>query len=350
MKSIMTNIIMKKKIIRKMLTGVILLLVCGLVLAGCGEDKGAGGDMGKTAGQPVMLDYEGAQSGYFGIINSEGTMIVPLAERDRDSVVVLSTQDRRQCYAMEVEYILPEGESLETAVYGNSYRIVGKIFRFYDPWGKLVHEQEIRLPNIAEGNQIEFWLAKDGSLENSRFLLSTFAGDGGYHILDINGVELAAKEIYDVNEPLRYAYAFLCMDEEIMIVNYDCAFEATDEATDEATGEAADEEQANIEGAEFYSLSGEPMTMERDYLSCWQGWDIPSQQFGEFFIARYMNDDTYSYLYDVLDKSGQVVLSGLDRVDSFCGNSSVLARRGDVQGLLTLEGEWLYQEKIEPVG
>lgn len=327
-------IIMKKKNIRKMLPGVILLLACGLVLAGCGEDKGAGGDMGKTAGQPVMLDYEGAQSGYFGIINSEGTMIVPLAERDRDSVVVLSTQDRRQCYAMEVEYILPEGESPETAVYGNSYRIAGKIFRFYDPWGKLVHEQEIRLPNIAEGNQVDFWLAKDGSLENSRFLLTTFAGDGGYHILDINGAELAAKEIYDVNEPLRYAYASLCMDEEIMIVNYDCTFEG----------------QADGEGAEFYTLAGEPIATKQGYLSCWQGWDIPSQQFGEFFIARYMNDDTYSYLYDVLDKSGQVVLSGLDRVDSFCGNSSVLARRGDVQGLLTLEGEWLYQEKIEPVG
>lgn len=327
-------IIMKKKIIRKMLPGVILLLACGLVLTGCGEDKGAGGDMEKTAGQPVMLDYEGAQSGYFGIINSEGTMIVPLAERDRDSVVVLSTQDRRQCYAMEVEYILPEGESPETAVYGNSYRIAGKIFRFYDPWGKLVHEQEIRLPQIAEGNQVDFWLAKDGSLENSRFLLTTFAGDGGYHILDINGVELAAKEVFGLEQPLRYANASMCLDDELMIVNYSFFFE----------------DQADVEGADFYSLSGEPMTMEQDYLGCWEGWDIPSQQFGEFFIARYMNDDTYSYLYDVLDKSGQVVLSGLDRVDSFCGNSSVLARRGDVQGLLTLEGEWLYQEKIEPVG
>lgn len=301
---------------------VVLLVICValcLSMAGCGGNGGQ--PAGKTAEQPVMLEFFGGQSGTYGVINDEGTLVIPLAERDPDSVRILD-YDRRQYWALEIETLYPAGEPADNG----EYRIAGQNFRFYDPWGKLVHEQRIDLPQIADGNNVEFWLAKDGSLEHSRFLVNTFASDGSYRVLDADGNELVAKQIFAPEDSLRYAFASLEMDDEMMIVNYTCYFK----------------DSAEIEGAEFYTLDGEPIATERGYNACYRGWNVAAQAQTAYYNARYTDEDG-RWKYDVLDTHGQVLLSGLEELSYSMGEAMIVSKDG-VRGLMNLQGEWLYKE------
>lgn len=298
------------------LLGLVLLL--GLGLAGCAEDKPAA-DLGNQAERPALLYY------YDGVITTEGDLLFPPGENEYQ---ILLDKQNRQRYVLETEnHFDPERQNS----YGEAL-LLGCTFRIYDVQGGLQKELAVQ----AEGNvndTVNFYFAADGSLEKSRILVNRLLTEGSLQVLDCDGNLLLTEQVLQPAEISQWqqGYANLTLADNFMNIVYDLY------------NYNAYSDENNMQGGNFfYDLSGQPLESAHKYGYFYNVYDEYNNCVSDYYVAAYEGPQG-QFLYDVLDSNGQVLISGLNLVEHF-SDSVFVVQQGFNRGLMDAQGNWIYQE------
>ncbi len=304
---------MKK--IRWRMLGILAVLTLPLALSGCQQPEAdVGADPGPQAPH-VMYYYTNNGNG---LINTEGTMLIP--PDNNAKYIYYNRMGDTQEYLMVEETIYdPElrnrwDEPTET----------GAKFHFYDPYG-----QFIRTVDMSGKGDVTY--LQQPLLEDGLFLCNNAQVNGTLQVLRMDGSTLLTK---DLGVKDLYGYAGMTVGDTWLAIDYNF-YNNSDDWYD-----------AEASGFDFYDMNGRPLTMAQDYTGIWTLYDYDTSGYHhpQYFQAHYTNSQGI-VLSDVLDRQGNVVLSGFTQIHSY-HDGLLICERGNERGMMDMQGNWLYKESL----
>ncbi len=289
------------------------LLLFGLLplLFGC-----SGGT--KEAAEPPLLWFNNGDGEY--IINSAGQVVTPPAEDSFNSSVLYDASGTGR-YAVQFE----ENDSdTELAEWGEP--LVESIhYSFFDARGEQVGDVSI------DGQQIPLYYYTNGDISTVRFLVETNDGGPGWRIYDLSG-RLLVEDKLEV--PASYTYCYVSMNQNGRAMYVSCHAGPPQDLSPE------------YYHVYLYTLSGEPLELPKQYNGIdWTYEYLPdgSKVIGQDYLCAYYATADGGTLHDLLTSDGRLVLEGLSQIYDINGEAVVCTKDG-VRGLLSFDGEWIYQE------
>lgn len=275
---------------RKRLLIVFSLFAVLLGLAACGGPE-------EQAAAPALCYYNGS---YY---NSEGQKLV---ESGAECQILCDAQGH-SCYLLQK---------------------LGCSFKFYDVYGQLVQTVELQQA-VPDSDAVRFYLAPDGDLQKSVFVVDLLREEGCYQLLDYAGRLLAEGSALqpDGNELLSSAGVEL--GEGFVSVSYSL----------NVPGRQVGEQ----EFCDMYDLAGQPFPGGQEYEELRQ---ILLMDMGRsqplLYKAAYHNADGLRR-FALLDASGNVLQGNLLFLE-YQNNGVFAATQGWgqlVQGFMDTQGRWL---------
>lgn len=273
---------------RKWLAIAAALLALGL--AGCAAAE-------EQAAAPALCYYNGS---YY---NSEGQKLV---ESGADCQILCDAQGR-SCYLLQK---------------------LGCSFKFYDVYGQLVQTVELQQAAPNSG-AVRFYLAPDGDLSKSVFVLDLLREEGRYQLLDYTGQLLVEGRAPQSVENEQISSASVELGEGFVGVNYSTM----------APGMQIDGHQF----CDMYDLASQPFPAGQEYEELRQ---VSLRDMGRsqplLYKASYRNADGRRR-FALLDASGNVLQGNLLFLE-YQNNGVFAATQGWgqlVQGFMDTQGCWL---------
>lgn len=304
---------------RGKITAVLLALALApmlWLLTGCGETPKA--ETGPAA--PAVADRSEILLPYAnGIINGEGQFVCPPDSSDY-TYQIWRDCDGRTRYILSYDYVRSDTQLDD---YGQP--LVQAIrFSIYDHTGELAKSV---LMNAA---RMDEYLAPDGDLQKGLLLANDLRSSRKYQLLDLDGNVLLEKQL-EQQDYIWHASAWLAVTDEAVLVEVDLVCQ----------------DYVNYHFVDAYDRKQlQPLALPREYngVTAFGYWQDRQYVAGEYLRAGYLSPGG-SWLYDILDSRGQLLLSGLRSVDCM-GDGLFIMEQGFSRGLMNDKGEWLYRESI----
>lgn len=266
------------------------LLAVLLGLAGCGGPE-------EQAATPAICYYNGS---YY---NSEGQKLVEFGTDCR----ILCDAQGHSCYLLQK---------------------LGSSFKIYDVYGQLVQTVELQQA-VPDSGTAWFYLAPDGDLQKSVFVVDLLREEGHYQLLDYTGQILVEGSAPKLTDRQGISSVWVELGEGFVGVNYSTM----------APGMQIDGHQF----CDMYDLAGQPFPAGQVYDELRQ---VSLRDMGRsqplLYKASYRNVDGRRR-FALLDASGNVLQGNLLFLE-YQNNGVFLATQGWgqlVQGFMDTQGRWL---------
>ncbi len=266
------------------------LLAVLLGLAGCGGPE-------EQAATPAICYYNGS---YY---NSEGQKLVEFGTDCR----ILCDAQGHSCYLLQK---------------------LGSSFKIYDVYGQLVQTVELQQA-VPDSGTAWFYLAPDGDLQKSVFVVDLLREEGHYQLLDYTGQLLVEGSAPKLTDRQGISSVWVELGEGFVGINYSTM----------APGMQIDGHQF----CDMYDLAGQPFPAGQVYDELRQ---VSLRDMGRsqplLYKASYRNVDGRRR-FALLDASGNVLQGNLLFLE-YQNNGVFLATQGWgqlVQGFMDMQGRWL---------
>ena len=266
------------------------LLAVLLGLAGCGGPE-------EQAATPAICYYNGS---YY---NSEGQKLVEFGTDCR----ILCDAQGHSCYLLQK---------------------LGSSFKIYDVYGQLVQTVELQQA-VPDSGTAWFYLAPDGDLQKSVFVVDLLREEGHYQLLDYTGQLLVEGSAPKLTDRQGISSVWVELGEGFVGINYSTM----------APGMQIDGHQF----CDLYDLAGQPFPAGQVYDELRQ---VSLRDMGRsqplLYKASYRNVDGRRR-FALLDASGNVLQGNLLFLE-YQNNGVFLATQGWgqlVQGFMDMQGRWL---------
>ena len=266
------------------------LLAVLLGLAGCGGPE-------EQAATPAICYYNGS---YY---NSEGQKLVEFGTDCR----ILCDAQGHSCYLLQK---------------------LGSSFKIYDVYGQLVQTVELQQA-VPDSGTAWFYLAPDGDLQKSVFVVDLLREEGHYQLLDYTGQLLVEGSAPKLTDRQGISSVWVELGEGFVGINYSTM----------APGMQIDGHQF----CDMYDLAGQPFPAGQVYDELRQ---VSLRDMGRsqplLYKASYRNVDGRRR-FALLDASGNVLQGNLLFLE-YQNNGVFLATQGWgqlVQGFMDTQGRWL---------
>ena len=266
------------------------LLAVLLGLAGCGGPE-------EQAATPAICYYNGS---YY---NSEGQKLVEFGTDCR----ILCDAQGHSCYLLQK---------------------LGSSFKIYDVYGQLVQTVELQQA-VPDSGTAWFYLAPDGDLQKSVFVVDLLREEGHYQLLDYTGQLLVEGSARKLTDRQGISSVWVELGEGFVGINYSTM----------APGMQIDGHQF----CDMYDLAGQPFPAGQVYDELRQ---VSLRDMGRsqplLYKASYRNVDGRRR-FALLDASGNVLQGNLLFLE-YQNNGVFLATQGWgqlVQGFMDMQGRWL---------
>lgn len=298
------------------------LLCClgmALALAGCdSQNSPQTGQSDDSVADRVQALY------YFdGVISRDGKVL--FAGKENTDYLFLNDRQGRQRYILETETTYdPErlskyDEPLQTAC----------TYRIYDLQGGLQKEINVQAEGYS-GDVVRYAFAPDGDLNKFRVVVNQIRQNGTFQILDVDGKVLVEEQVATPEglNNIEDCYSWLELTESIMQMHTSIY----------------DDEYNSLDTTYFYDMSGQPLQLAQNYNYVYELYDDFSSIPSGYYRGYYENEQGQS-LTDLLDKDGNVLVSGINEINRYSDGLFVVVR-GFERGLIDAQGNWLYKETV----
>lgn len=303
---------------RKMLWLSLGLLV--LVLAGCtAEDSPKAGQNAENQNTPgVQVLY------YFdNVITRDGKVL--FEPQENTDYIILTGRQGQQYYILETV----ETYDAEKRTRYNEPVLTSCTYRIYDLQGQLLHDLTVSAEG-DENNVVRYTFPPDGNLEHFLVIVNQVLVNGTFQILDMEGNVLVEEQVIAPDDVAKWQDGYAWLEQFGNFIQVRCSLYDKDYDTQDITF--------------FYDMAGQPLELARDYIYVYNIYDEFSNESSDYYGGYYENAQGQS-MVDLLDKDGQVLVSGLNEISRYADGLFV-AVRGFGQGLMDVQGSWLYQESV----
>ncbi len=274
-------------------------------------------DNNDDSNPPRLINYY--SSGGTAILNTAGVAVIPL-----DNIIEKSwykTADDSGTYAMGLQDIYDYSRHN----YWNRPLVSGGEFKFYSPTGELLQTVDLR----GRGD-IRFIPGE--TMDEGVFFCDMLNIDGTLLILRMDGAPITSVDLDIPSGTIINSITHgLTLGDNFVSANYSYSKDYSNYAN----------------GFICCTLDGEPIQLAHDYSTIYELYDAADRTHttARYFRADYQNSQGI-YLFDILDGNANVMISGLNSIDTLYGDH-LLCSQGNCYGMIDIQqGNWLFRESI----
>lgn len=266
---------------------------------------------------PRLLSYY--SNGNTAILNTAGVAVIP--PDDTIEKYCYQTTDSSGTYAVGVQ----DFYDYSRHDYWNQPLVSGSEFKFYYPTGDLLRTVDLR----GRGD-VQFIPGQ--TMDDGVFFCDMLNIDGTLLILRMDGTPITSVDLDIPTGTVINSFTnSLTLGENFVSAYYSCSKDYNNYTN----------------GFICCTLDGEPVQLAHDYSTIYELYDAAdrTQTTTRYFRADYLNSQGI-YLFDILDGNANVVISGLNSIDTLYGNH-LLCGQGNYYGMMDIQqGNWIFKESV----